>query len=74
MAITKHDGIVKAIVDALLVNPALAGGLVVTKAAQTSNAAGVMTITDAAIVPATQYRIVVVLASGAEGLAKLGAT
>lgn len=52
----------------------LAGGLVVTKAAQTSNAAGVMTITDAAIVPATQYRIVVVLASGAEGLAKLGAT
>ena len=52
----------------------LAGGLVVSKAAQTSNASGVMTITDAAIVPATQYRVVIVLASGAEGLAKLTAT
>lgn len=52
----------------------LAGGLVVTKAAQTSSASGVMTITDAAIVPTTQYRVVIVLASGAEGLAKLTAT
>lgn len=50
------------------------GALVVAKTGQTTNASGVMTVTDAAITPATQYRIVVKLASAAEGLDKLTAT
>lgn len=46
------------------------GALVVAKTAQTTDASGIMTITDAALTAATQYRIVLVLASGAEGMAK----
>lgn len=45
-----------------------AGAHVVTKTGQTTNGAGVMTINDAALVAATSYRIVIVLASGAEGM------
>lgn len=46
------------------------GTLVATKTSQTTDASGVMTITDAAFSSATQYRVVIKLASGAEGLAK----
>jgi len=52
---------------------ATTGEHVVTKTAQTTNASGVMTITDAALTAATQYRVVVVLASGAEGMDKVTA-
>ena len=51
-----------------------AGALVVTKTGQTTNGAGVMVMTDALIVPSTEYRVVVVLGSGAEGMAKYTAT
>lgn len=51
----------------------LAGALVVTKTAQTTNGSGVMVITDAALTAATQYRVVIVLASGAEGMDKVTA-
>lgn len=50
------------------------GALIVAKTGQTTNASGVMTVTDAAIAAGTQYRIVVKLASNAEGLDKLTAT
>lgn len=50
------------------------GALVVMKTGQTTNASGVMTINDAAIVPGTLYRVIVKLASAAEGLDKLTAT
>lgn len=53
---------------------AIGGGHVVTKTGQTTDASGVMTITDAAISAGTQYRVVIVLASGAEGMDKLTAT
>jgi len=49
------------------------GNKVVTKTAQTTNGSGVMVITDPLIVAATQYRVVVVLGSGAEGLDKVTA-
>lgn len=49
---------------------AITGAHVVTKSAQTTNGSGVMVITDAALVAATQYRVVIVLASGAEGMDK----
>lgn len=49
------------------------GALVVKKTAQTTNASGVMTVTDALIVAGTQYRVVIVLGSGAEGMDKLTA-
>lgn len=49
------------------------GAHVVTKTGQTTNASGIMTITDAALVAATQYRVVVVLGSGAEGMDKVTA-
>ena len=49
------------------------GNKVVTKTSQTTNGSGVMTVTDALIVAATQYRVVVVLGSGAEGLDKVTA-
>ena len=49
------------------------GNKVVTKTGQTTNGSGVMTVTDALIVAATQYRVVVVLGSGAEGLDKVTA-
>lgn len=50
------------------------GALVVSKTGQTTDVSGVMTISDALITPATQYRVVVVLSGGAEGLAKYTAT
>lgn len=50
------------------------GNKVVTKAGQATNGSGVMTVTDALIVAATQYRVVVVLGSGAEGLDKVTAS
>lgn len=50
------------------------GALVVMKTGQTTNASGVMTINDAAIVPGTLYRVIVKLTSAAEGLDKLTAT
>lgn len=46
----------------------LAGALVVSKAAQSTNAAGVMAVADAAIAAGTPYRVVFRLASGAEGM------
>lgn len=46
------------------------GALVVLKTGQTTNAAGEMIVTDAAIVAAIEYRVVIALASGAEGLLK----
>lgn len=51
-----------------------AGALVVTKTGQTTNGSGVMTVTDVAIVASTAYRLVIVLASGAEGMEVLTAT
>lgn len=50
------------------------GALVVKKTAQTSNSSGVVSVTDALIVGGTQYRVVIVLASGAEGMEKLTAS
>lgn len=50
------------------------GALIVAKTGQTTNSSGVMTVTDVSIIPTTQYRIVVKLASAAEGLDKLTAT
>ena len=44
---------------------------VVTKTGVTSNASGIMTISDAAFASATQYRVLIVLSSGAEGLSKV---
>jgi hypothetical protein len=52
---------------------ATTGAYVITKTGQTTNASGVMTITDAALTAATQYRVVVVLSSGAEGMDKVTA-
>lgn len=52
---------------------ALGGALVVTKSAQTTSAGGILTLTDAAIVPGTTYRTVIVMAGGAEGLDKRAA-
>lgn len=48
-----------------------AGVLVVTKTAQTSNGSGVMTVSDAAMTAGTTYRVVIALASGAEGMDKV---
>ena len=49
----------------------LAGAHVVTKSAQTTNAAGVMAIADAAIAAGTPYRVVFRLSGGAEGMETL---
>ena len=46
------------------------GALVVKKTGQTTNSSGVMTIYDALLSVSTTYRVVVVLSSGAEGMAK----
>lgn len=48
---------------------ATSGALVVTKTGQTTNGSGVMTVSDASLAAATSYRLIIVLASGAEGLA-----
>lgn len=52
---------------------ATSGPHVVTKTGQTTNGIGVMSITDPLIVASTQYRVVIVLASGAEGMDKVTA-
>lgn len=44
---------------------------VVTKTNVTSNASGIMTISDATLTAATLYRVLIVLSSGAEGLSKV---
>ena len=49
------------------------GELVVKKTGQTTNGSGVLAVTDALIYAGTQYRIVVVLGSGAEGMDKVSA-
>ena len=49
------------------------GELVVTKIAQTTDADGIMAITDALIEASTEYRIVIVLGSGAEGMDRITA-
>ena len=50
------------------------GALVVKLTGQTTNGSGVMTFTDTSIVAGTQYRVVIVLGSGAEGMDKLTAS
>lgn len=50
------------------------GALIVKKTSQTTNGSGVMTIADPLIIASTLYRVVVVLASGAEGMERLTAT
>lgn len=50
------------------------GTLVVTKTAQTSNGSALMSVSDASLSAATQYRCVIVLGTGAEGLVKVTAT
>ena len=50
------------------------GDKVVTLTGQTTNGSGVMTLSDALIVAGTQYRVVIVLDSGAEGMEKLTAS
>lgn len=50
------------------------GALVVTKTGQTTNSSGIMEVTDVNIDPSTQYRLVVKLASGAEGMDKITAS
>jgi chitodextrinase len=50
------------------------GALVVAKTGQSTSAGGVMTVTDAAIVAGTEYRVVIILSSGAEGMEKVTAT
>lgn len=52
---------------------ATTGAHVVTKTGQTTNGSGVMSITDPLIVASTQYRVVIVLASGDEGMDKVTA-
>lgn len=52
----------------------IGGTHIVTKTGQTTNGSGVMIVTDPLIVAATQYRIIVVLASGDEGLDKVTAS
>lgn len=52
----------------------IGGTHIVTKTGQTTNGSGAMIVTDPLIVAATQYRIIVVLASGDEGLDKLTAS
>lgn len=49
------------------------GALVVKKVGQTTDAAGVMVVSDALLSVGIEYRLVVVLASGAEGMAKVTA-
>lgn len=49
------------------------GAFVVTKTGETTDGAGVLAFSDAAIAPGTDYRCVIVLASGAEGMETLTA-
>ena len=57
-----------------LVYDLITGALVVKKTAQTTSSTGVMVVTDATIVPATQYRLIIVLGTAAEGMDKVTAT
>lgn len=50
------------------------GALIVKKTGQTTDASGILTVTDALISAGTQYRVVIVLGSGAEGMDKLTAS
>lgn len=50
------------------------GVLIVAKTGQTTDSLGVMTIIDPLIVPATEYRVVIVLSSSAEGMDKITAS
>ena len=50
------------------------GDKVITLTGQTTNGSGVMTLSDVLIVAGTQYRVVIVLGSGAEGMEKLTAS
>ena len=60
-------------ITAYVYNP-VTGALIVKLTGQTTNGLGVMTLTDAAIVSGTQYRVVIVLSSGDEGMEKLTAS
>lgn len=60
-------------VTAYVYNPTT-GDLIVKKTSQTTNGSGVLSIIDALIVAGTQYRLVIVLGSGAEGMDKVTAT
>lgn len=60
-------------ITAYVYNPTT-GALIVKKTSQTTNVSGVMSIVDALIVGGTQYRVVIVLSSGAEGMDKLTAS
>ena len=53
---------------------AVSGALVVTKTAQTTNASGVMSITDSLLAAGTTYRVVLVYGTGEEGMAKVVAS
>lgn len=50
------------------------GDKLVTLTGQTTNGSGIMTLSDVLIVAGTQYRVVIVLGSGAEGMEKLTAS
>lgn len=50
------------------------GDLVVKKTAQTTDGSGIMVVSDALLSSSTEYRLVVVLASGAEGMGKYTAS
>ena len=50
------------------------GELVVKLTGETTDGSGVLALTDASIVAGTQYRVVIVLGSGAEGMDKLTAS
>jgi len=52
----------------------LAGVWLTTKVGMTTNGSGVMTFTDPALEAGTTYRVVVVLASSAEGMVNVEAT
>lgn len=60
-------------ITAYVYNPST-GALVVKLTGQTTNGSGVMTLTDTEIISGTEYRIVIVLGSGAEGMDKLTAS
>lgn len=50
------------------------GALVVAKSGLSTNASGVLTFSDGLVMTGTTYRVVIVLASGAEGMDKVAAT
>lgn len=55
------------------INTVLTNELVATKTNQQSDANGIVTIIDSRIVPNTMYRVIVILATGAEGMEKVTA-